>query len=157
MITKATVRAIDIICILSFLGHNVVNCQHVGTGLPALKYLSRYLYRGVIAENNILSCWDGKVTFRYRDSETQQEQPRTLKGEAFLWLVLQHVLPKGFRRVRDYGFLHGNGKRILGLVQLILRVMIAPNPLRARPVFKCPQCKAMMEIVAFRRPVYLTG
>jgi len=100
----------------------------VGTGLPALKYLSRYLYRGVIAENNILSCRDGKVTFRYRDSETQQEQTRTLKGEAFLWLV-----------------------------QLILRVMIAPNPLRARPVFKCPQCKAMMEIVAFRRPVYLIG
>ncbi len=128
MITKATVRAIDIICILSFLGHNVVNCQHVGTGLPALKYLSRYLYRGVIAENNILSCRDGKVTFRYHDSETQQEQTRTLKGEAFLWLV-----------------------------QLILRVMIAPNPLRARPVFKCPRCKAMMEIVAFRRPVYLTG
>lgn len=135
----------------------VVDCQHVGTGLPALKYLSRYLYRGVIAEKNILSCQDGKVTFSYLDSGTGQTATRTLKAENFLWLVLQHVLPKGLRRVRDYGFLHGNAKRILLLVQLILRVMIESNPLRPRPVFKCPRCKAVMEITAFRRPAWLSG
>jgi len=82
---------------------------------------------------------------------------RTLKGEDFLWLVLQHVLPKGFRRVRDYGFLHGNAKRVLRLVQLVLRVMVAPFPVRPRPVFRCPHCKAAMKIIAFRRPAYLTG
>jgi len=37
---------------------------------------------------------------------------------------IQHVLPKGFRRVRDYGFLHGNAKKLLFLVQLILHVVI---------------------------------
>lgn len=135
----------------------VVDCEHVGTGLPALKYLARYLYRGVISEKNILSCHNGEVTFSYVDSETGQTRTRTLKGEDFLWLVLQHVLPKGFRRVRDYGFLHGNAKRILRLVQLVLRVMVEPNPVRPRPVFRCPHCKAAMEIVAFRRPTYLTG
>lgn len=135
----------------------VVDCAHVGKGLPALKYLSRYLYRGVIAEKNILSCRDGQVTFSYIDSATDQTCTRTLKGEDFLWLVLQHVLPRGFRRVRDYGFLHGNAKRLLSLVQLILRVMLEPYPLRPRPVFKCPCCKAAMEITAFRRPAWRSG
>lgn len=135
----------------------VVDCQQVGTGLPALKYLSRYLYRGVIAEKNILACRDGQVTFCYVDNDTGQTCTRTLKGEDFLWLVLQHVLPRGFRRVRDYGFLHGNAKRLLGLVQLILRVMLEPIPPRPRPVFKCPHCKAVMEITAFRRPVWMSG
>lgn len=135
----------------------VVNCAHVGNGLPALKYLSRYLYRGVITEKNILSCRDGKVTFSYIESKTDQKRTRTLKGEDFIWQILQHVLPRGFRRVRDYGFLHGNAKKSLSLVQLILRVMIETNPLRPRPFFKCPHCKAVMEITAFRRPAWLSG
>ena len=43
----------------------VVNCIHVGKGLPALKYLSRYLYRGVISEKNIVSNNKGLITFKY--------------------------------------------------------------------------------------------
>ena len=97
------------------------------------------------------------VTFRYIDSDTNQTCTRTLPGEEFLWLVLRHVLPKGFRRVRDYGFLHGNAKRLLCLVQLVLRVMIEPKPLRPRPVFRCPHCKAVMEITSFRSPAWLSG
>ena len=135
----------------------VVDCAHVGKGLPALKYLSRYLYRGVISERNIISCQDGQVTFSYIESETGKTCYRTLKGEAFLWLVLQHVLPSGFRRVRDYGFLHGNAKKFLKLVQLILHVMLEAGPPRKRPVFKCPCCKAIMEITAFRRPLLRPG
>ena len=135
----------------------VVDCAHVGTGLPALKYLSRYLYRGVITEKNILSCRDGRVTFSYIDSNTGQTESRTMLGEDFLWQVLQHVLPRGFRRVRDYGFLHGNAKRLLFLVQLILRAMIEPISARPRPVFKCPCCKSPMQITAFRRPAWMSG
>ncbi len=122
-----------------------------------LKYLSRYLYRGVITEKYSVSCQDGEVTFRYIDSKTGQKDIRTTKGEDFLWLVLQHVLPRGFRRVRDYGFLHGNAKRLLFLVQHILRVMLEPTPSRPRPVFKCPRCKAIMEITAFWQPAWLSG
>ncbi|MDA3902724.1 MAG: transposase [Desulfuromusa sp.] len=135
----------------------VVNCTHVGNGLPALKYLSQYLYRGVISEKNILSCRDGEVTFSYIESKSGQKCTRTLKGEDFLWQVLQHVLPRGFRRVRDYGFLHGNAKHLLSLVQLILRVMFESIPPRPRPVFRCPCCKAMMQITAFRRPAWMSG
>jgi hypothetical protein len=135
----------------------VVDCKHVGQGLPALKYLSRYLYRGVITENNIISCRDGEVTFRYIESATGKTCCRTLKGEDFLWLVLQHVLPRGFRRVRDYGFLHGNAKRVLKLVQLILHVMLETKPPRPRSVIPCPCCRAAMLITAFRRPAWASG
>ena len=135
----------------------VVDCTHVGKGLPALKYLSRYLYRGVIRENNIVSSKDGNVTFKYVESRTGKTRYRTIKGEDFLWLVLQHVLPKGFRRVRDYGFLHGNAKKLLSLVQMVLKVMIEACAPRPRPVFKCPKCRAPMKIMAFSRPAWSSG
>jgi hypothetical protein len=135
----------------------VVDCTHVGKGLSALKYLSRYLYRGVIAENNIVANQNGKVTFKYVHSRTGETCYRTLKGEDFVWLVLQHVLPKGFRRVRDYGFLHGNAKKLLSLVQMVLQVLIESCAPRLRPVFKCPKCQTPMQIIAFRPPVWASG
>ena len=102
----------------------MVDCAHVGKGITALKYLSKYLYRGVISEKNIISNKDGRITFKYIESCSKETRYRTLKGEDFLYLIMQHVLPKGFRRVRDYGFLHGNVKKLLSLVQLILHVFI---------------------------------
>ena len=135
----------------------VVDCKHAGKGLPALKYLSRYLYRGVISENNIVSNQDGNITFKYVESRTGETRYRTLKGEDFLWLVLQHVLPKGFRRVRDYGFLHGNAKKLLSLVQLALHVLIQACALRPKPAFKCPLCQAPMQILAIGRPAWSSG
>ena len=122
-----------------------------------MKYLSRYLYRGVISEKNIISNKNGQVTFRYIESKTGNTRYRTLKGEDFLHLLMQHVLPKGFRRVRDYGFLHSNAKKLLFLVQLILRVVIEGIEQRPRPVFKCPYCKSPMVILGFRSPAWETG
>ena len=138
-------------------GQWVADCEHVGKGAHALEYLSRYLYRGVISEKSILAHHNGKVTFRYTESKTGATRTRTLKGEDFLWLVLQHVLPKGFRRVRDYGFLHGNAKRLLSLVQLVLRVVIEARTPRPRPVFKCPRCQSPMQILGFIKPVWSSG
>ena len=62
----------------------VVNCTRAGKGLSALKYLSRYLYRGVIGENNIVSHQDGKITFKYVESRTAKTRYRTLQAEDFL-------------------------------------------------------------------------
>ena len=138
-------------------GRWVADCKSVGKGEPALEYLSRYLYRGVISEKNIVANRDGKVTFRYVESKTGKTQYRTLKGEEFLWLVLQHVLPRGFRRVRDYGFLHGNAKKQLSLVQLVLRLVIEARTTRSRPVFKCPKCQSPMQILGFVRPASRSG
>jgi hypothetical protein len=103
--------------------------------------LSRYLYRGVIPENNIVSNQDGNVTFKYVQSRTGKTRYRTVKGEDFLWLVLQHVLPKSFRRVRDYGFLHGNAKKLLSLVQMVLHVLIKACAPRPRPVLSAPSVR----------------
>jgi hypothetical protein len=99
----------------------VVNCKSVGSGDKALVYLGRYLYRGVIQEKDILSCENGQVTFRYIDSDSGKTKIRTVPGVKFLWLVLQHVLPRGFRRARNYGFLHPNSKTLIKLIHWIIR------------------------------------
>jgi len=99
--------------------HWVVDCQSVGSGEKALVYLGRYLYRGVIQEKDILSCQDGNVTFRYLDSKSKRYQKKTVSGADFLWRVLQHVLPRGFRRARNYGFLHPNSKSLIRLLTLV--------------------------------------
>ena len=127
----------------------VVDCRRVGKGISAVKYLSKYLYRGVLSENNIVSNQNGQVTFRYKDN-TGTVKYRTVKGEYFLYLLMLHVLPKGFRRVRDYGFLHSNSKKLLGLVQLVLHVRIMEAALRPRPFFKCPHCKFPMLALGVR-------
>ena len=135
----------------------VVHCKRVGRGLPALQYLSRYLYRGVISEHNIIDDDGEYVSYQYRDSATGQLLTRRTKGEYFLWLVLQHALPKGFRRVRDYGFLHGNAKKTRHLIQLILRVILPLPENKARATFMCKQCHVAMRIIAFVRPVLNPG
>lgn len=127
----------------------IVHVKEVGNGAPALKYLSRYLYRGVIAEKDILSYDAGtqQVCFRYRDGKTKQHRTRTLHVVDFVKLVVQHVLPKGYRRVRDYGFMHHNAKRIRARVQLVLRV-VPPLHVRTPPrVFTCPACSAPMRVI----------
>lgn len=128
----------------------VVDCKHVGNGSKALLYLSRYLYRGVISEKNIIANHNGYVTFKYTESKTGNTCYRTLKGENFLNLILRHVLPKGFRRVRDYGFLHSNSKKLLFLVQIVLHMRIKPIEIRKKPAFKCPRCKAQMVAMGIR-------
>jgi len=135
----------------------IVQCQSVGKGQPALEYLSKYLYRGVISEKQILGDRNGEVTFRYIESKSGNPKTRTLPGADFLWLVLQHVLPKGFRRVRDYGFLHGNAKRLLQLVQMTLKVVIDSFKAKERPAMYCPRCKAQLHFIQAFRPGWLSG
>ena len=127
----------------------VAQCQHVGNGLPALQYLSRYLYRGVINNKNIIRNDGTDVTFRYTDSKSRKTRIRQLPGEDFIHLILQHTLPKGFRRARDYGFLHGNAKRLLKIVQWVLRVVIPQFDEKPRPCFLCEKCHSPMSIVGF--------
>ena len=63
---------------------------------------------------------NGQVTYRWRDSKTKKVATRTVSGAAFLWLLMQHVLPKGFRRARNFGFLHPNCKRLIALLRLLV-------------------------------------
>ena len=141
----------------------VVDCRCVGDGQKALLYLSRYLYRGVIQERDILRCDGegaaGKVTFQYRDAKTEKMATRTLPGAQFLWLVLLHVLPKGLRRSRNFGFLHPNSHRAIALLQVLhLRAAPAaastPAPTPAstqRPAWRCA-CGQPMQVLRRRLP-----
>ena len=130
----------------------VVDCQSVGSGEKALVYLGRYLYRGVIAEKDIVACNNAQVSFRYRNAKTGKVERRTVPGAHFLWLVLQHVLPKGFRRARNFGFLHPNCKRLIALLHLLLR--FAPGRalawVKERAPILCSCCGAVMVIVRTR-------
>lgn len=125
----------------------VVNVKHIGKGLPALQYLSRYLYRGVISEKSITNS-DGKyISFRYKDSQTKTTMTRTLPGEDFIWKVLMHVLPRRFRRVRDYGFLHHNAKAKLTFIQYLLSVKIDIIPIIRKPIIQCQKCACVSKII----------
>jgi hypothetical protein len=130
----------------------VVDCKSVGSGEKALIYLGRYLYRGVIAEKDIVACDNGQVSFRYRNAKTGKMERRTVSGAYFLWLVLQHVLPKGFRRARNFGFLHPNCKRLIALLHVLLK--FAPGQALAwfkqRAPMVCTCCGAVMVIVKTR-------
>ncbi len=137
----------------------VVHCKHVGRGLPVLKYLSRYLYRGVLSERDLLRYDEQRqtVTFRYREAKTQRMAHRTLPIADFLWRIALHVLPKGLQRVRSYGFLHGNARRLLALVQLALRVLLPhrPDP-QSRP-YLCSACGAPMQVGGYLPPLRRSG
>jgi len=132
----------------------VVDCTCVGRGEKALVYLGRYLYRGVIQEQDIVACENGQVTFRYRHAKRKRFAYRTLPGARFLALVLQHVLPKGFRRARNFGFLHPNSKRAIVLLQWLfgLDPRRPTDTLSPRPRLTCPCCGADMVIVQTALP-----
>ena len=129
----------------------VVRIQAAGSGEPAFKYLSKYLYRGVIQERNILSDDNGKITFQYEESRSKQRKTRTLPAADFLFLVLKHVLPKRFRRSRDYGFHHGNAGKTLVQIQLLLHCAppVMPEPVPWKCL--CPCCGREMRAVSTNR------
>ncbi len=106
---------------------------------------------------DILSVSDGKVTFRYQDSDTKRWETRTETGAKFLWLVLLHVLPTGFRRARNFGFLHPNSKRMISILQTLGKLdpkkMLAKIGLRQRLQMAYACCGGKMQVVRIRIPL----
>jgi Putative transposase/Transposase zinc-binding domain len=77
-------------------------------GGPAqvLKYLARYTHRVAISNRRLVSLSDDAVTFTYKDyARGGKERILTLTAEEFLRRFMQHVLPRGFVKVRHYGLL----------------------------------------------------
>jgi hypothetical protein len=85
-----------------------------------LNYLGRYVHRIAITNNSIIAQENDHVTFRYQDSTTRQWKTMRLAAMEFLRRFLQHVLPKGFHKVRYYGLLHPTNKVTLKRLQLLL-------------------------------------
>jgi hypothetical protein len=106
----------------------VVHCEEVGSGLGALKYLAPYIFRVAICNNRILKLENDQVTFRYRDTETSAERYCTLGAEDFIHRFLQHVLPKGFVKVRYYGFFSPGLRKHLAALRQQLQKATSTNP-----------------------------
>src|SRR5207302_9968485 len=117
-----------------------------------LQYLGRYTHRVAISNHRLVSSADQKVTFRWRDSVHNNEQKlMTLSLDEFLSRFLLHLLPKGFVRIRNFGFLANRRRstllplcrQLLGLVpqpQIEPAVSAAKQP---SPLCLSPNCGAL--------------
>jgi ribosomal protein S27AE len=96
-----------------------VHIQPAGSGASAVKYLSTYVARTAINDARILAVTDDSVTFRWKDRSDQNlSKSQTRSGIEFVSRYLRHVLPKGLRSVRYYGFCHPTAKASRLRVQL---------------------------------------
>jgi hypothetical protein len=94
-----------------------VHCRAAGSGIEVLNYMGRYLFRVAISNRRLKKLENGQVTFEYRDHQTQQRRQLTLPADQFIERFLQHVLPKGFVKVRTYGLWSAAQKERLAQIQ----------------------------------------
>jgi hypothetical protein len=118
-----------------------------------LRYLGRYTHRVAISNHRLVSFADGKVTFRWRDSAHHNEQKLlSLAVDEFLRRFLLHLLPEGFVRIRNFGFL-ANRRRAttLPLCFHLLGSTPQPNPevtpVSSNDVWLCPKCGGPMLVI----------
>jgi hypothetical protein len=147
----------------------VVHCQAVGSGVTALKYLAPYIFRVAISNRRLVKWEEDHVTFRYTVSETGKTRCCTVTAEEFIRRFLQHVLPKGFVKVRYYGFFSPAQRPLLSQIRRLLELQAAPQPTgepeaepvaqgRATPahsgqVYRCPKCGQAMRWVEVLSPL----
>jgi hypothetical protein len=126
----------------------VADVQAVGRGEAALKYLAAYLCRPPLHESQLVAADARTVTFRYREAGGASKTC-TVSACEFLRRFLQHVLPRGFQRVRHYGWLGGAAQekraRIAALLDWRAPAVAKPAPL---PPPTCPQCGQPMVRIA---------
>lgn len=130
-----------------------VHCRPAGSGQKTLDYLARYVFRIAITNSRLEALQDGQVTFRYRDNKTQQLRHLRLPAGQFIERFLQHVLPKGFVKVRTYGLWSATQQKLLATIQRQLTQQgpacpalpalqpACPGAGPAAQAFLCPQCK----------------
>jgi predicted Zn-ribbon and HTH transcriptional regulator len=120
-----------------------------------LDYLGRYTHRVAISNNRIISIDNSKVTFTYRDRERNNEiRKMTLAADEFIRRFLLHILPRGFMKIRYFGFLsHKNKKQAVELIRNLIdpdallpekiKETIAEMMLRltGTDITCCPECK----------------
>jgi hypothetical protein len=125
-----------------------------------LAYLSRYTHRVAISSRRILAFDGATVSFRvknYRRAEGGQARVMTLSAGEFIRRFLLHVLPRGFHRIRHYGFLAGSNRKAgLAHIRTILGTPAPPRSTDPEPDARdaatdvrgpCPCCGGPMRIV----------
>jgi predicted Zn-ribbon and HTH transcriptional regulator len=117
-----------------------------------LHYLARYTHRVAISNHRIVDVTDTHVTFRWKDyAHHNKRRLMTVTQEEFLRRFLEHILPKGFPRIRYFGFL-ANRRRAESLP--LCRALLAgapptetPGTTVQTPFWRCPYCQGAMQIV----------
>jgi hypothetical protein len=110
-----------------------------------LRYLARYTHRVAISNRRLLSMEDGRVTFAYKDyADGNQSKVMTLEATEFIRRFLLHILPRGFVRIRQFGFLanRARGKK-LALCRVLLGAVPPDNTRKGaqQDGKRCPACK----------------
>jgi hypothetical protein len=120
-----------------------------------LQYLGRYTHRVAISNHRLVSLVDGQVTFRWRDSANHNQQKvMTVSRDEFLRRFLLHLLPKGFVRIRHFGFL-ANCRRSALLPLCFAALDTVPSPTepetsatqQSHPLWRCPKCGGSMAVI----------
>ena len=135
----------------------VVHCLPVGNGLAALKYLAPYIFRVALNNRRILKMASGMVTFSYKDSKSGKTSFTMLRAEEFIRRFLQHVLPKGFMKVRYYGLFSPGKRQLLAIVRRLLGAILDEKPFAEKSspdqlVLHCPTCGCAMYYLQALRP-----
>ena len=119
-----------------------------------LRYLGAYTHRVAISNHRLLALADGCVRFRWRDSaHGNRKQVMTLPVDEFLRRFLLHLLPRGFVRIRNFGFLAN--RRRAELLPLCFRLLQQSDQPPTRPaspadacsLWNCPLCGGIMHVV----------
>jgi hypothetical protein len=116
-----------------------------------LRYLGRYTHRVAISNQRLLSFDGHNVTFQWRDyAHGNKQRIMTLTATEFLRRFCQHVLPRGFVRIRHFGYLaSAHRTALLALARLHLKSQPQPHPPIVSPqlaTWRCPRCGANMRI-----------
>ena len=138
----------------------VVHCQAVGDGRTVMKYLGAYVFRVAISDARIIAYDGTQVTFRYQRVGSSKWRRLTLSALEFIGRFLQHVLPKGFVKVRHFGFLSPNFAVPLQKIRemiCVLYELLRAQPVKAVPPKKpkplrCPRCSAILVWLKFLAP-----
>lgn len=124
-----------------------------GAPTSVLRYLGRYTHRVAISNHRLLAFDGERVTFRWRDYANGNKQKKMiLEATEFLRRFVQHILPRGFVRIRQFGFLTNNRRSArLALARKLLAT--TPRPAAACPTgtaegttWQCPQCNGWMRV-----------
>jgi hypothetical protein len=138
----------------------VVHCKAVGDGRHTLKYLGAYVFRVAISNARILAYDGQQVTFKYQKVGASRWRRLTLPVFEFMRRFLQHVLPRGFVKVRHYGFMSPNFavplQKIRELICVLYEVLREHLPYLTPPkkkkVLCCDACRRPMQWVRFISP-----
>ena len=138
----------------------VVHSQSAGKGQNALRYLSRYVFRVAISNNRIKSIGYDAIKFTYKDRERKTWKTMKLKPMEFIRRFLQHVLPRGFMKIRHYGFLSPNSafsidrlRELISLIYDVIKEFSASIPKIIKRKLKCACCGKPLIFIAFKKPV----